>query len=202
MLYPPPRGGYGTRNFDWRIHEFIGYNGFKYPCGGYPKGPNTALKAGQVVPVRFWTTTLRNANHLPSKSIDQARHGGGMCEFSLSDDGGQSFHVIAKYTKTCPDVAYEWPVRIPDNVPSCNKPGQCLFAWSWTAALIPQYYHNCADVTIQGNKNGRLPRQTIQIYNFGNHKKGVTFPGDGNSRRAGPGPIKKEVEEATRRKSL
>lgn len=42
MLYPPPRGGYGTKGFDWRIHEFIGYKGFKYPCGGYKKGPNTS----------------------------------------------------------------------------------------------------------------------------------------------------------------
>ncbi|KAG0021854.1 hypothetical protein BGZ80_001562 [Entomortierella chlamydospora] len=201
MLYPPPRGGYGTKHFDWRIHEFIGYQGFKYPCGGYPQGPNTVMHAGQIIPVRFWTTDLRNANRLPSKSIDQARHGGGLCEFSLSYDGGKSFHVFARYSKTCPDVVYKWPVRIPDNVPSCNKPGQCLFAWSWTAALIPQFYHNCADVTIQGVKNGRLPKETIQLYDFGNHKT-KTFPGDGNSRKAGPGPIKKEVIEATRRKTF
>lgn len=45
MLYPPPRGGYGTKEFDWRIHEFIGYKGFKYPCGGYSKGPNTSKSA-------------------------------------------------------------------------------------------------------------------------------------------------------------
>ncbi|KAI8353895.1 hypothetical protein B0O80DRAFT_451762 [Mortierella sp. GBAus27b] len=100
-----------------------------------------ALSAGQLVPVRFWTSDMRNIKSLPKKSIKQARHGGGMCQFSLSYDGGKSYHVIATYTKTCPDVAYEWPVRIPDNVPSCNKAGQCLFAWSWTAALVPQFYH-------------------------------------------------------------
>ena len=42
MLYPTPRGGFGTKAFDWRIHTFIGYKGLKYPCGGYPKGPNTS----------------------------------------------------------------------------------------------------------------------------------------------------------------
>ncbi|KAF9098582.1 hypothetical protein BGX23_005885 [Mortierella sp. AD031] len=184
MLYPPPRGGFGTKEFDWRIHEFIGYKGFKFPCGGYKKGPNT------------------QAHKLPKKKVQEARHGGGMCEFALSTDGGKSFHVIATYTKTCPDVMYEWPVRIPDNVPSCNSSGKCLFSWSWTAALVPQFYHNCADVTIEGVKDGKLPKKTIQLYDFGNHKKKVTFPGDGRSHDHGPGPISAEVKVASRRKSL
>jgi len=64
-----------------------------------------------------------NIKNLPPKNMPQARHGGGMCEFSLSYDGGKNFRVIATYTKSCPDTAYKWPVRIPDNVPSCDKPG-------------------------------------------------------------------------------
>ncbi|KAF9153895.1 hypothetical protein BG015_002375 [Linnemannia schmuckeri] len=202
MLYPPPRGGYGTKEFNWKIHEFIGYKGFKYPCGGYSKGPNTKMKAGQLIPVRFWTTELRKVDKLPTKNVPEARHGGGMCEFSLSNDGGKSFHVIATYTKTCPDVMYEWPVRIPDNVPSCNDPGKCLFAWSWTAALVPQFYHNCADITIEGSGDGKLPKKMIQLYDFKGHKKGVTFPGDGRSHDHGRGPIAAEVKIASRRKSL
>lgn len=43
MLYPTPRGGYGTKQFDGRIHVFIDYQGFKFPCGGYPKGPTTSM---------------------------------------------------------------------------------------------------------------------------------------------------------------
>ncbi|KAF9916263.1 hypothetical protein BX616_004207 [Lobosporangium transversale] len=202
LLYPPPRGGYGTKHFNWRIHEFIGSRGFKYPCGGYPRGPVTPLKAGQLVPVRFWTSAIRDASRLPKKSIPQARHGGGLCEFSLSYNNGRTYHLIATYSKTCPDAVYEWPVRIPDNVPSCNKPGQCLFVWSWTAALIPQFYHNCADVTIQGVKNGKLPEKGIQLYDFKGHRMNVVFPGDRNSKRAGPGPLKKEVAEASRRKRV
>lgn len=38
MLFPPPRGGWGTSQFDWKIHTFIGYQGLKFPCGGYKKG--------------------------------------------------------------------------------------------------------------------------------------------------------------------
>ncbi|KAF9434754.1 hypothetical protein BGZ76_007501 [Entomortierella beljakovae] len=202
MLYPPPRGGFKTKGFDWKIHEFIGYEGFKYPCGGYDMGPNTDMEAGQLINVRFWTSELKDTKHFPPpRKISQARHGGGLCEFSLSNDGGKSFHVIGKYTKTCPDVIYEWPIRIPDNVPDCDNPGKCLFAWSWTAALIDQFYHNCADITLKGSKNGKLPGKLIQLYNFDDHPK-KTFEGDGNSQSAGPGPNRNEVKEASRRKSL
>ncbi|KAF9910560.1 hypothetical protein EC991_006119 [Linnemannia zychae] len=201
MLYPTPRGGYGTKQFDGRIHVFVDYKGFKFPCGGYPKGPTTNLKAGQVVPVRFWTPELKNTHSLPKNKLSQARHGGGMCEFSLSYDGGKSFHVIGTYTKTCPDVYYEWPVRIPDNVPSCTTPGKCLFSWSWTANILPQYYHNCADVTIKGVKNGKLPSKMMKMYDFKAKgvKSGVTFPGDGRSHDRGNGPIKSEVAQNTRK---
>ncbi|KAF8945609.1 hypothetical protein BGZ47_002322 [Haplosporangium gracile] len=200
MLYPTPRGGYGTKQFDGRIHVFVGYQGFKFPCGGYPKGPTTKLKAGQVVPVRFWTPELKNTDSLPKNKMSEARHGGGMCEFSLSYDGGKSFHVIGSYTKTCPDAFYEWPVRIPDNVPSCTQSGKCLFSWSWTANLVPQYYHNCADVSIQGVKNGKLPSKMMKMYDFKAKgvKTGVTFPGDGKSHDRGVGPSKSEIAQNTR----
>ncbi|KAK3815045.1 MAG: hypothetical protein J3Q66DRAFT_388955 [Benniella sp.] len=231
LLYPPARGGPDSKNWDWKLHQFIGFEGFKYPCGGYPMGPVTELRAGQLIQARFWTRDMLKGKKnikkiynkkLPSKSMSQARHGGGMCEFSLSYDGGKNFRVIATYTKTCPDVAYDWPVRIPDNVPSCDKPGQCLLAWSWTSALVKQFYHNCADVRVQGVKNGRLPSKKIRLYNFGRHPY-KTFPGDGTGKGkgkgkgngkgkgkdeeedknlTGPGPNKREVIEASRKKSL
>ncbi|KAF9364810.1 hypothetical protein BGX34_000357 [Mortierella sp. NVP85] len=214
MLYPVPRGGFGTKQFNHKLHQFIGYEGFKYPCGGYPKGPVTELQAGQLIDVRFWTMAMVTEGHnmkkLLPKSKEQARHGGGMCEFSLSYDGGKNFYVIATYTKSCPDASYKWPVRIPDNVPSCDEPGQCLFAWSWTAALVPQFYHNCADVKVNGVKKGRLPSKKIRLYDFGRNPR-KSFPGDGTGlgkgkkkkiQRAGPGPNKREVIEASRKKSL
>ncbi|KAG0379649.1 hypothetical protein BGX24_012289 [Mortierella sp. AD032] len=190
MLYPMPRGGYGTKEFNWRIHTFVGYEKFTYPCGGYKQGPNTNLKAGQLIPVRFWASGMRETDRLPKKKISAARHGGGMCEFSLSNDGGKSFHVIATYTMTCPDVNYEWPVRIPDNVPSCNTPGTIRLA----IARV-----NCADVTVEGTEDGSLPETTIQLYNFGNHPK-KSFPGDHLTK--GHGPLPNEAKVASSRKSL
>lgn len=52
MLYPTPRGGYGTKQFDGRIHVFIDYKGFKFPCGGYPKGPTTSTPFDSLLHLR------------------------------------------------------------------------------------------------------------------------------------------------------
>ncbi|KAF9582812.1 hypothetical protein BGW38_010728 [Lunasporangiospora selenospora] len=172
----------------------------RYPCGGYPPGPVTKMKAGQVIDVRFYASAMKS-NDLKkqpklsksTKQFAQARHGGGMCEFSLSYDGGKSYRLIGRYSKTCPDSYYTWPVRIPKNAKSCTKKNQCLFVWTWTAAVVPQFYMNCADIQLSGAKNGVYPpRKGIQVYNIKGHKKKV-FPGDGQKHKAGPGPNKKEI---------
>ncbi|KAI1316180.1 hypothetical protein EDD11_010352 [Mortierella claussenii] len=126
--------------------------------------------------------------------FSQARHGGGTCEFSLSYDGGKTFHLIGRYTKSCPDAYYEWPVKIPSIVPSCNKYNRCLFVWSWVANILPQYYHNCADVKIGGIQNGRLPSKGIQVVDFSGHQQHVTAPGDSAGEKMGRGPNKDEIE--------
>ncbi|KAG0345213.1 hypothetical protein BG004_003880 [Podila humilis] len=205
LLYPPPRGGIGTKQYNGRIHTFIGYKDSKhtmrFPCGGYaPSGQKpTPLRAGQTVNVRFYASGMKAKDIAkqpkptsPNRQFSQARHGGGMCEFSLSYDNGKTYHLIGRYTRTCPDAYYQWPVKIPSNVPSCNKKNQCLFVWSWTANQLPQYYHNCADVTIAGVRNGRLNKKGIQIVDFAGRRTGVTENGDGNKHRSGPGPSKKE----------
>ncbi|KAF9426752.1 hypothetical protein BGZ94_006063 [Podila epigama] len=208
LLYPPPRGGYGTPQYNGRIHTFIGYKDSKwtmrFPCGGYaPSGRKpTALRAGQTVNVRFYASGMKASDiaNQPklvpkNKQFSQARHGGGTCEFSLSYDGGKTFRLIGRYTRTCPDAYYQWPVKIPANVPSCNSKNKCLFVWSWTANQLPQYYHNCADVTIAGVKNGKLPSKSIAIVDFAGYKRGVTANGDGEKHRASTGPNKKEVTD-------
>ncbi|KAF9976755.1 hypothetical protein BGZ73_007890 [Actinomortierella ambigua] len=207
LLYPTPRGGFGTKHYNGRVHTWIGYKDSKwtqrFPCGGYPLGPETKMKAGQVIWVRFLASAMKDADikkqpkkpSSPKKEFKQARHGGGMCEFSLSYDGGKTFRLIARYTKTCPDAYYKWPVRIPKNVPSCTKRGKCLFVWSWTANILPQYYMNCADIRLTGVKGGKLPPKGIQIVDFKGRKMGVTAPGDGRKHNAGPGPSSKQIND-------
>ncbi|KAF9346818.1 hypothetical protein BGX26_001671 [Mortierella sp. AD094] len=214
LLYPTPRGGYGTPQYNGHVHTWIGYKDktwrAQFPCGGYGPGPETKLKAGQVVPVRFAASSMSEeemkTQPKPNDSkhrFSQARHGGGTCEFSLSYDGGKTFHLIGRYTKSCPDgkkrntlrqfAYYEWPIKIPSNAPSCTKRTQCLFVWSWTASILPQYYHNCADVSIEGVDDGELPSKSIEIVDFAGHRQDVTAPGDG-AEDVGKGPERDEVD--------
>ncbi|KAG0221530.1 hypothetical protein B0O80DRAFT_500258 [Mortierella sp. GBAus27b] len=203
LLNPTPRGGYNTPQYNGHVHTFIGYKDdtwtTKFPCGGFAPGPVTTFKAGDTVNVRFAASSM-NKDQLkrqpdPEDEEDrfkQARHSGGTCEFSLSYDGGETYHLIGRYTRSCPDAYYMWPVKIPDNVPSCNEKTKCLFVWSWTASILPQYYHNCADVVIQGVENGTLPATGIQIVDFPPHKMDVKAPGDDKDENMGDGPNKAE----------
>ncbi|KAG0371331.1 hypothetical protein BC939DRAFT_504772 [Gamsiella multidivaricata] len=206
LLYPTPRGGYGTKQYNGRIHTWIGYKDKtwtqRFPCGGYAPGPVTNMKAGQVINVRFLASSMKAKDiktqpkpTSSSKQFSQARHGGGTCEFSLSYDGGKTFRLIGRYAKTCPDAYYHWPVRIPKNVPSCTTKNKCLFVWSWTANILAQYYHNCADIRLTGVKGGKLPKKGIQVVDFKPYKMKVTANGDGNKHKSGGGPTKKEIND-------
>ncbi|KAG0056947.1 hypothetical protein BGZ90_005434 [Linnemannia elongata] len=206
LLYPMARGSVGDkRQFDFEAHAFIGYNHKRtLPCNGYNQvGPITKLKAGQIVNTRFWGPALKkNYNsHLPRKpsssgrQMNQARHGGGFCQYSLSYDGGKSFHLIGEYNESCPDFYYEWPVKIPDNAPSCKEKGKCLFVWSWIAVNVPQFYINCADVEIDGVDNGKWSRNKgIQIVDAPEHPQNVVKPGDDAGDRMGKGPHRDDIE--------
>lgn len=136
-------------------------------------------------------------DRVPPKTLrlNQARHGGGLCQFSLSTDGGDTYHRIGEYSHSCPDFYYEWPVKIPNNVPDCNKPGKCLFVWSWTAANMDQFYQNCADVVIKGKSNGEYPKEGITIVDVKGYAQKVFAAGDGYRNDMGRGPIANEVKK-------
>ncbi|KAF9205973.1 hypothetical protein BGZ49_003219 [Haplosporangium sp. Z 27] len=204
LLYPTPRGGYGTKQFNGRITTFIGYKdkvwSMRFPCGGYAPGPVTKMKAGDVIDVRFYSSSMSAAQiktqpkpTTPNRQFSQARHGGGTCEFSLSYDGGKTFGLIGRYTKTCPDAYFKWPVKIPANAPSCTSKNNCLFVWSWTANILPQYYMNCVDISLTGAKNGKRPSRGIEIVDFKGRKTNVKAPGDGKKHTSATGPSKNEI---------
>ncbi|KAF9318431.1 hypothetical protein BG003_011255 [Podila horticola] len=161
---PPAQAGPWSKNPSNAVHAWIGYEGKKFPCGGYKAGPVTKYKAGEIIPVRFWNFEIKDPKKFPPpKGLTQSRHGGGACEFSLSYDGGKTWKVIGQYTKTCPDIYYEWPVQIPKNVPSCTNSNKCLFAFSWTAYATDQFYHHCANILIEGVKGGKLPKLDMTV---------------------------------------
>ncbi|KAF9419734.1 hypothetical protein BGZ76_004202 [Entomortierella beljakovae] len=158
------------------------------------------MRAGQTINVRFLASSMKakdiktQPKPVPSnRQFSQARHGGGLCEFSLSYDNGKSFHKIGQYSKTCPDAYYTWPVKIPTNVPSCTIKNKCLFVWSWTAHILPQYYHNCADIQMAGVKSGKLPKTGIKIVDFKPYPMKKTAPGDGINHKSAGGPSKSEI---------
>ncbi|KAF9326273.1 hypothetical protein BGZ89_006636 [Linnemannia elongata] len=191
---PPAQAGPWTKNPSSNVHAWIGYQGKTFPCGGYKKGPVTTYKAGEIIPVRFWNFEIKDYKKFPPpKGLTQSRHGGGACEFSLSYDGGKSWKVIGQYTKTCPDIYYEWPVQIPKNVPSCTDSNKCLFAMSWTAYSTDQYYHHCANILIKGAKNGKLPELDMTIVDVkARHQKMNTHAiGDMKSTKSS-GPDRRE----------
>ncbi|ORZ28978.1 hypothetical protein BCR41DRAFT_391392 [Lobosporangium transversale] len=167
MSNPPGQAGPWSDNPSYEVHAWIGFKGKTFPCGGYPKGPVTTYRAGDIIQVRFWNHQVKDYQSFPPPdNIPQARHGGGACEFSLSYDGGKTWNVIGQYTKTCPDIYYEWPVQIPANVPSCTDSDRCLFAWSWTAYATNQFYHHCANVVINSaDPNGSLPPLEMTVTN-------------------------------------
>lgn len=195
---PPAQAGPWTKNAVNTVHAWIGYEGKKFPCGGYKKGPVTTYRAGQIIPVRFWTFGVDYKKFPPKAGIKPSRHGGGACEFSLSYDGGKSWKVIGQYTKTCPDIYYEWPVMIPKNVPSCTNSDKCLFAFSWTAYATDQYYHHCANVIIHGAKNGRLPTLDMTIVDVKQlkQKQNVHAKGDARGGKSS-GPDRREKAMCT-----
>ncbi|KAG0287460.1 hypothetical protein BGZ96_008596 [Linnemannia gamsii] len=206
LLFPMGRGSIGDKkHFDNEAHAFIGYNKKRtLPCNGYNQvGPITKFKAGEVVYARFWGPALKDDydDHLPNKpgknehQINQARHGGGFCQFSLSYDGGKTFHLIGEYKESCPDFYYSWPIRIPKNAPSCKERGKCLLVWSWTAVNVPQFYINCADVVIDGDDKGKLKTgKGIEIVDAPGHPQNIVKNGDKAGDKMGLGPKKEDVD--------
>ncbi|KAF9916925.1 hypothetical protein BX616_002410 [Lobosporangium transversale] len=198
MSYPRGQAGPWTDDLRNTVHAWIGYEGKKFPCGGYKKGPVTKLNAGQTIGVEFWTFGMPYDKFPPPSNVKPARHGGGACEFSLSYDGGKTWKVIGQYTETCPDIYYRWPVQIPHNAPSCKDSNKCLFAMSWTAYRINQFYHHCANVEIRGVSGGKLPTLDMTVVNVRQRgqKQDTHADGDGGRER-GPGPKREEVKRNT-----
>ncbi|CAI2161952.1 15866_t:CDS:1 [Funneliformis geosporum] len=208
ISFPPPRGhplneNAAVQDFECISAPLNGGSGCapkKFPCGGYPKDKKivTTFNAGEVFEVKFFNQNFPELKD-EDKQNDQARHNGGICEFALSYDGGESYTVIATYKKTCPDIFFDgWKVKIPENAPSCDSPGDCIFSWSWVNALgNREFYQNCADIKIVGNATEPLPIIDITRANLPPlFEKILTPEGDdsNNGNAIGSGPRKEDVE--------
>ncbi|KAG9302543.1 hypothetical protein G9A89_007247 [Geosiphon pyriformis] len=208
MMNPLPRGhplnpNAATKDFACITAPYNGGAGCPvkpFPCGGYQ--PDTKVtqvyKAGEIIDVKFWNPNFPNALTAADADRDQARHNGGLCEFSLSYDGGVTYTVIATYHRTCPDIFFSWKVKIPENAPTCDKPGKCIFSWSWINALgNREFYQNCADVKIVGKSTKPLPIIDITRVNLPPKFPTIISPtGDSANRgnEKGSGPLQSDVD--------
>jgi hypothetical protein len=88
--------------------------------------------------------------------------------------------VIQQIAGACPDANYNWPVKLPNNLPSCER---CTFAWSWVNAIgNREFYMNCADVRIVGGPGRTIRGSGIFLANLPGYSKYQPSARDG-----GPG---------------
>ncbi|KAI1096621.1 hypothetical protein F5B19DRAFT_153226 [Rostrohypoxylon terebratum] len=98
-----------------------------------------------------------------------AVHGGGSCQLAITKDMqpsvSTSWQVIESIEGGCPSKSgqgadtYEW--KIPDGV----APGNYVFQWSWISKLAgqPEYYMNCAPITVTGGKKRSNTNETYEL---------------------------------------
>ncbi|KAI1460545.1 lytic polysaccharide monooxygenase [Annulohypoxylon moriforme] len=90
-----------------------------------------------------------------------AVHGGGSCQLAITKDMqpsvSTSWQVIESIEGGCPSKSgqgadtYDW--KIPEGV----EPGKYVFTWTWISKLAgqPEYYQNCAPITVTGGSKKR-----------------------------------------------
>ncbi|CAK7229651.1 hypothetical protein SBRCBS47491_007323 [Sporothrix bragantina] len=90
-----------------------------------------------------------------------AVHGGGSCQLALTTDmqpsASTSWQVILSIEGGCPTTDGTGPSTYDYTIPSSITPGKYVFAWTWISKLsgAPEYYMNCAPVTITGGSSKR-----------------------------------------------
>lgn len=144
-----------NKDYDYKVP--LAGDGSNYPCKLYhndsPQVSKATYTAGQS-----YQMTVAGAMEL-SGGDEDAVHGGGSCQLSLSYDNAQTFHVIKSIIGGCP-IQKTYTFTIPSFAPSSNS---ALFAWTWFNKMgNREMYMNCARVTIQGSisaKRGRYERK-------------------------------------------
>ncbi|RYP06434.1 hypothetical protein DL764_003170 [Monosporascus ibericus] len=85
-----------------------------------------------------------------------AVHGGGSCQLAITSDlqpsATTSWQVIKSIEGGCPSVSGDGPSEYEFAIPEGVSPGDYTFAWTWISKLAgqPEYYMNCAPITVTG----------------------------------------------------
>ncbi|KAJ2846875.1 hypothetical protein IWW36_004136 [Coemansia brasiliensis] len=149
----------GVSDYDYNeIKSPIPYDGVLCKSNIPWTAPVETWTAGQDVTYKFQT--------------DGAAHGGGHCQFSLSYDGGKTFVVIHEELRYCffngpsdsnTAQVTEYTFKLPAEVPNSDN---VIAAWSWVNAIgNREFYHNCADIKIQGSSSSSYTGKQMVIAN-------------------------------------
>ncbi|KAI1102608.1 hypothetical protein F4804DRAFT_334103 [Jackrogersella minutella] len=125
-------------------------------------------------PATFYNTagldnTITTGQSMTLSFKGSAVHGGGSCQLALTKDlqpsASTSWQVIESIEGGCPSKSGEgadtYDFKIPDGIGS----GNYVFAWTWISKLAgqPEYYMNCAPLTVKSSKrNVSLRRMNNQ----------------------------------------
>ncbi|KAI1658273.1 hypothetical protein F4813DRAFT_395964 [Daldinia decipiens] len=150
------------------------------PFGG-PDLDNSPLTAGNFPcklkgdPATFYSTSgLDNTMAVgESQSLSfkgSAVHGGGSCQLAITKDlqpsASTSWQVILSIEGGCPSKSGQGPDTYDFKIPDGVAPGKYVFAWTWISKLAgqPEYYMNCAPITVTGGKTKRSDNETMELF--------------------------------------
>ncbi|EPE10862.1 dna-directed rna polymerase [Ophiostoma piceae UAMH 11346] len=116
----------------------------------------------------FYSSTSDSANNTMAIGATQslsfhgsAVHGGGSCQLALTSDlaptSSSVWQVILSIEGGCPTTDGSGPSTYDYTIPSSITAGKYVFAWTWISKLsgAPEYYMNCAPVTVTGSSSKR-----------------------------------------------
>ncbi|KAJ1662958.1 hypothetical protein IW140_006180 [Coemansia sp. RSA 1813] len=118
-------------------------------------------------PVATWTAGQSITVHFLN---NDAAHGGGHAQFSVSYDGGKTFAVVYEVLRyfffngpsdsNTPEVL-DYTFTLPKELPNSES---VVFAWSWVNAIgNREFYMNCADVAITGSSSSSYTGKQMVI---------------------------------------
>ncbi|CAJ2501912.1 Uu.00g047650.m01.CDS01 [Anthostomella pinea] len=99
-----------------------------------------------------------------------AVHGGGSCQLAITTDKAPSvstsWQVILSIEGGCPAKDGTSPSTYDFEIPSSVAAGDYIFAWTWMSKLAgqPEYYMNCAPITLTGGTAKRSANETMDLF--------------------------------------
>eukprot|EP00834_Sanchytrium_tribonematis_P004912 NODE_267_length_11298_cov_1.167872.p7 type:complete len:235 gc:universal NODE_267_length_11298_cov_1.167872:6273-5569(-) len=130
----------------------------QFPCKGLAPVDPTPIKAGSTIESHIHGT---------------ANHGGGICQWSLSYDEGETFVVIHTIDTGCPAPEADYQLPIPLNIPN----GKSILLWSWMNEIgNREFYANCADIIVSGSSGTDFKGPQILVGNIEHSGKLISLP--------------------------